>query len=242
VAAADEPFNVAVTVAAWFETRTPVLAVNVAELALAAKFTEVGTVNRVEALLASATTVLLVVDFDRVTVQVVRALEARLSTAHCSQDMVGRVASESVAAWDEPFVAAVTVAVWSAVKAVAVARNVPLLEPVAIVSDPGTVRLVELELRPMVPPLDPLRTTVQVLEPLGAKDAGLHVIELIGFTAAATLTVPPVPVTVIASPVGEAPRLLTVTGRLLLPDSVTDTVATTPLEIVLEFNAHATQV
>ena len=32
----DEPFNVAVTVAVWSESRAPVLAVNVAEVALAA--------------------------------------------------------------------------------------------------------------------------------------------------------------------------------------------------------------
>ena len=82
VAAADEPFNVAVTVAAWSETRVPVLAVNVAEVALAATLTEDGTVNWDGALLESATTVLLVADFDRVTVQVVLALEARLAAVH----------------------------------------------------------------------------------------------------------------------------------------------------------------
>jgi len=129
------------------------------------------------------------------------------------------------------------------VKAVAEARNVPLLESAGIVIEAGTVRLVELELSPMVPPLDPLRITVHVLEALGANVPGLHAIELIGLTGAATLTVPPVPVTAIASPVGEAPKLLLiVTGRAVLPDKVTDTVATTPLEMVPEFNPHATQV
>ena len=78
----DEPFNVAVTVAVWSETSAPVLAVNVAEVALAATLTEEGTVNRDEALLESATTVLLVEDFERVTVQMVLALEARLVVAH----------------------------------------------------------------------------------------------------------------------------------------------------------------
>ena len=55
---------------------------NVAEVALAATLTEDGTVNRDEALLESVTTVMLVVDFDAVTVQVVLALEARLAAAH----------------------------------------------------------------------------------------------------------------------------------------------------------------
>src|ERR1039458_2748466 len=120
VAVADEPFNVAVTVAVWSESSAPVLAVNVAAVALAATLTEAGTVNWDGALLESVTTVLLVADFDRVTVQVVLALEARLAAAHCSEDMVGRVASESVTGLDKPFNVAVTVAVRSAPKDVAV--------------------------------------------------------------------------------------------------------------------------
>ena len=82
VAGMDEPFNVAVTVAAWSETSAPVLAVNVAEVALAATLTEDGTVNWDGALSESPTTVLLVEDFERVTVQVVFALEARVAAAH----------------------------------------------------------------------------------------------------------------------------------------------------------------
>ena len=112
-----------------------------------------------------------------------------------------------------------------------------------MVSEAGTVRLVELELSPMVPPPDPARLTVQVLEALGARVPGLHAMELIELTAVATLTVPPVPVTAIASPAGDAPRLLLiVTGTSLLPERVTDTVATTPSEMVVEFNPHATHV
>ena len=82
MAGLDEPFNVAVTVAAWSGSSAPVLAVNVAEVALAATLTEDGTVNRDAALLESVTTVLLVEDFERVTVQVVFALEARVAAAH----------------------------------------------------------------------------------------------------------------------------------------------------------------
>ena len=82
VTGSDEPSNVAVTVAVWSESSALVLAVNVAEVTLAATLTEDGTVNRDEALLESVTTVLLVADFDRVTVQVVLALEARLAAAH----------------------------------------------------------------------------------------------------------------------------------------------------------------
>jgi hypothetical protein len=123
------------------------------------------------------------------------------------------------------------------VKAVAVARNAPVTEPEGIVSEAGTMRLAELEFRPTIPPPDPLRITVQVLEALGAEVPGLHVMELIELTI---LTVPPVPVIAIASPVSEPPRLLLIViGTTLFPDRVNDRTATTPSEIVLEFNPDA---
>jgi hypothetical protein len=78
----EEPFNVAVIVVDWFESTAPVLAVKVAEVALAGTLTEEGMVNAAGVLLESATTVLLLVDFDSVTVQVVLALEPRLAAAH----------------------------------------------------------------------------------------------------------------------------------------------------------------
>ena len=78
----DEPFSEAVRVAVRFETSAPVLAVNVAEVVLAATLTEEGTVNWDGALLESGTTLLVAVDFDRVTVQVVLALEAKVVAAH----------------------------------------------------------------------------------------------------------------------------------------------------------------
>ena len=64
------------------------------------------------------------------------------------------------------------------------------------------MRLVELELRPTIPPPDPLRVTVQVLEAFGARVPGLQAMELI-VARKRTVTVPPVPVTAIVSPAGE---------------------------------------
>ena len=87
------------------------LAVNVAEEALAATLTEAGMVNWDEALLASRTVALLMVGFDKVTVQIVLALGNRVAAAHCSEEMVGRVARVMVAVWDEPFRVAVRAAV-----------------------------------------------------------------------------------------------------------------------------------
>ncbi len=84
---------------------------------------------------------------------------------------------------------------------------------------------------------------MQVLEALGPTVPGLHAMEPMEVIPVATVTVPPVPVTATESPVGEAPRaLLIVTGRVLLPDRVTDRVATTPSEIAVVFNPNATHV
>ena len=83
----------------------------VAEEALAGRLTEVGMVNWGEALLASRTVALVMVGFDKVTVQVVLALGNRVAAAHCSEEIVGRVARVRVADWDEPFRVAVRVAV-----------------------------------------------------------------------------------------------------------------------------------
>ena len=87
------------------------LAVNVAEEALAATLTEAGMVNCDDTLLASRTVALLMVGFDKVTVQVVLALGNRVAAAHCSEEIVGRVARASVTILDEPYRVAVRVAV-----------------------------------------------------------------------------------------------------------------------------------
>jgi hypothetical protein len=130
-------------------------------------------------------------------------------------------------------------------KAFVLAKKTPLAEPGGIMSVVVTVRLAEFELRPMVPPSVPLRATLQRLEERGPKVPGVQVMELIvvtGVTPALTMIPPSLPVTVIASPAGEAPKLLLMLiGAALPPDKVTETEATTPFEMVVEFNPHATQ-
>jgi hypothetical protein len=93
------------------------------------------------------------------------------------------------------------------VKPFAAARNVALVEPAGTVSEAGTARLVELEFSPTVPPPDPLRLTVQVLEAFGDSVPGLQVMELRVITEPLTVTAPVVPVTLVVSPVGETPML-----------------------------------
>ena len=87
------------------------LAVNVTVALLAATLTEDGTVNADEALLERAIAVVVVTAFDRVTVQVVLALEGRLAAAHWREETVSGDTSESATGLDEPFSVAVTVAV-----------------------------------------------------------------------------------------------------------------------------------
>ena len=83
----------------------------VADEELAARLTEPGMVNWDEALVASRTAALVMVGFDKVTVQVVLALGNRVVAAHCSEEIVGRVARVRVADWEELFRVAVRVAV-----------------------------------------------------------------------------------------------------------------------------------
>jgi hypothetical protein len=101
-----------------------------------------------------------------------------------------------------------------------------------------------LEFRLTIPPPDPLSVTVHEVVESGDMLFGLQAIALIVVSVPpVTLTAPPVPVRTIASPIGEAPRvLLTVTGAEPFPDRVTVMVATTPLGMAVEFGPHATQV
>jgi len=110
VADLELPFNVAVRLADWSEAKAPVLAVNVAEVAFAGTVTEGGTVSTDGALFERVTTLVPAVDLERVTVQVVLALGARLPAAHCRDETVGRVVRDRLAIADGPCNVAVTVA------------------------------------------------------------------------------------------------------------------------------------
>ena len=83
----------------------------VALVALAATLNEVATLSADGRLLESVTVVLVAADFDRPTVQVVLALEARLAAVHCKEETVGSVVNDSVADLEEPFKVAVISAV-----------------------------------------------------------------------------------------------------------------------------------
>src|ERR1019366_819331 len=168
----EEPFSVAVRMAVWSKTSVPVVAVKVAEVALAATLTEEGTVNTDGALLASATTELPAVDLDRVTVQVVLALEARLVAAHCRAESVAGVSRERVADVEEPFSVAVIVAVWSKTSVPVLALKVAEVALAATLTEEGTVNADGALLASAttdLPAVDLDRVTVQVVLALEAR-------------------------------------------------------------------------
>src|SRR5437016_2188859 len=139
LAAAEVPLNVAVTVADWSADSALVLTVKVEELLLGATCVADGTFKTDGALLVMVSAVLLATDFVRVTVQVVLALEAKVVAAHCRVEMAGRVVSESVAVWDEPFSVAVMVADWSAGNAPVLAVKVAEAAFAGTLTEGGTV-------------------------------------------------------------------------------------------------------
>jgi hypothetical protein len=89
------------------------------------------------------------------------------------------MSNESVVSLEEPSSVAVTVTVWSVAKALVAAKNTPVVEPGGIVSNAGTMKLVEFEFRPTFPPPDPLRVTVHAAVESGPIVAGLQLISAI---------------------------------------------------------------
>jgi len=175
-------------------------------------------------------------------VHVLDAPGARLTGAHVSVLTVIGKTRLIVALCEEPFSDAVTFGVSFAVNCFAIAENVALLEPAATLTDAGTVRLVELDDKVTLAPVDALSVTVHVLDAPGARLTGAHV-RLLTVVEATGVTVPPVLVMLMLVPVGEAPRtLVTLIDAVLLPESVTVTAAMTPSPIVVAFIPAAIQV
>lgn len=88
---AELPFKVAVTTADWLPDRLPAVTGNVAELALPITEIELGTPRKLLLLLRSTVAPGAGIGLLSVTVQVVLELDARLVTAHCTAEIVGRL-------------------------------------------------------------------------------------------------------------------------------------------------------
>jgi len=130
------------------------------------------------------------------------------------------------------------VTVWLLNDDEAFAVNVAAANPELTLTDAGTDRSVEPEVRTIVSPaLAPLSATVHVDDADGPIDAGLHAIAETVTGGPVTLTVLPFPLTAVALPSAAAPIApTTLTAQGALPGvNVTKTVATTPLAIGVTF-------
>jgi hypothetical protein len=180
----------------------------------------------------------------RVTVQVVLELEARELAAQPKEEIFRGAARDRdrVAVLDVPAREAVMVALWAVVNCPAVAINVPLVNPAAMVSEAGvlTAPVAPSATFPPPDPTDPPRATVHVAVAPGFNAFGVQEIE---FTGGTTLMVPPAGVTDRVSPAPVVP--LAPLSTMLIgpaPETVPDTVATTPFAIALAFMPLVIQV
>jgi len=135
---------------------------------------------------------------------------------------------------------AFTVADCDVVKVPAVALNVAEVAPAATVTDAGTVNVVLLLVSvTALPPAGAawFRVTVQVLEALGPRLAGLHATLDTCNGTAPPVTVPPVAETVIPAPDGDDPILpLTPMAVLVAPAAIVRLItATVPFGIIVAF-------
>jgi hypothetical protein len=153
------------------------VAVNVAELALAATVSEAGTVREVLLSERATTAPPVGADWFSVTVQVVEAPELTLLGLQARAVTSMGATKVKVAVWVAPFSVAVMVADWVVVNVPAVAVNVAEFALAATTTDAGTVKEALLSERATAaPPVGAawLRVTVHVLAAPGLTLAGLH--------------------------------------------------------------------
>src|SRR5215472_13357584 len=127
------PFNVAVMMAVWFDVKLPAVALKVAEMAPAATVTDAGTVTTAVLLLRPTAAPPFGAAWVKVTVQVVVLPEPSVPGVHVTEITPAPARTER----DDllmPFKVALTFAVWPAAVADAVAENVPLVVPAAMVT------------------------------------------------------------------------------------------------------------
>ena len=224
----------------------PVLAVKVAVVAFARRLMVAGTVRTLAAPERATEAPPAAAALFNVTVQLVLLLEVKVAAVHCSDETSTGFAKEMVEVLEEPLREAVTVAVWLVLNWLAVTVNVPLPDPAAMASEFVAVLIMPVVASVTFAPPDPagpLRFTVQVAAAPEPKDAGLHVRELIVGGEESTVTVPPVALTETELPPGDA-AIAPLTPILIAaqPDTVAETVATTPFALAMAFMPLARQV
>jgi hypothetical protein len=171
------PLTVAVMVAGPLVVTLPVDAVKVAVVELAGTVIDGGTVNA--ALLDDKPTAVLPdrAAFDRVKVQVVLALDAKVETVHCRDERLTAAWRPILALAEAPLSVAMMLADPSVVTLPVDAVKVAVVELAGTVSDAGTVRPALLDDNPIA--VSPEReafdnVTVQVVLLLDARLAAEH--------------------------------------------------------------------
>jgi hypothetical protein len=122
--------------------------------------------------------------------------------------------------------------------------NEALLDPGAAITDAGTLTGPVEESPTVAPPAPaaPLRFTVQVLDPPGTIEVGVHAM-LVIINGATTETEPPVALTATAAAVTDAPIALVI-PNVEVPGAVvgeTETFATVPSGIAVPFDPQMMQ-
>ncbi len=239
---ATDPLKDAMRVMLWSDVIEPTLTEKLAEAAFWGTTAEAGIVRTLLTEAEIATEVPPTgAALDKVTVQVVAPLDVSPATAHCREEIRGRVAKAIVALVVVPLREAVTVALWFDLNCPAFTVNVPALDPAPINSEFTAVAIPPVAPRlTFAPPAPagPLRVTVQVAEAPGPSEAGLQARELI-VAATAALICPPVAVIGTAVPLEAA-----ATAPLILiaadPAMVAETVAIRPFAMTFWFGPVAT--
>jgi len=247
-ALADEVPTEATTLAAVLPLTVPAAAANVVEVAPAATVEVAGTVRAVVLLERLILVPPVGAALEMVTVQIVLLLAVSALEAHARDNTVTGAASGTVTAFEDAPSAAVTTALWSAVKAPAVTVKVVLAAPARTVTEAGTVRLAVLLMSVTVVSAGASEESVavQTAEAPALKDTGVHVSALsvvAGGTAPpdAVTSAPPATVTTVPPPASVAPiGLVTPTVVLAaLGVSVNDMTATTPFAMAFVLIPYA---
>ena len=238
--------SVAVITAVCVVVKVPDEAVKPPEVVPAGTLTERGTV-RAGLLDVKVTAAPDGVGWLSITTQVVEASTPRVDIAHCRLEIAIGGIKASVTVWILLPRTAVITADCPVATAAAVAVKMALAEPAETVTEGGTARLALLSLSVTVVLEGAawFKLTVQIVLAGVFKTVGLQVSEfkLIG-DPPETVTVPAVPVVGIAPPASEAPNVSVTAMEVLLVtvgERVTDTTATTPLEITLELTPATRQ-
>ena len=246
----EDPFSVAVRVAVSSEDSEPVLTVNDADEAPAARSRELGT-ESAGALLASATAAPAGTGLESDTVQDALEFAERLAGAHCRAEMRAGETSATEVVWEDSFRTAVMLTVSSEESDDVLMGKDAEAPPARTVADTGMSRAFEFDLSATVAPPDGaegLIVSAHVEVADGPRVAGLQDRAVmpggVMSEPAGIVMVPPVGERERGSPAADAPRALVTETAVVVAFGVRtkDTRATIPSRMGLALRPEAMQI